>query len=73
MCDQIRLWARDRTRVREAAAVLYCDFPTGTDMYDKVAAAAAHRRVLLWEDRDGRRMAVAAEGRGSECTRPLFR
>jgi len=39
--------------VREAAAVLYCDFPTGGGMYDTVAAAAAERGVLLWEDREG--------------------
>ena len=31
-------------------------------MYDKVAAAAAERGVLLWDDREGMRLAVAAEG-----------
>ena len=42
--------------------MLYCDFPTGTSMFDTVAAAAAERGVLLWEDRAGLRLAVAADG-----------
>lgn len=75
VCDQIRLWARERTRVREAAAVLYCDFPTdqvmGTQMFDKVAGAAADRGVLLWEDGEGKRLAVAAEGH--DHMREVFR
>lgn len=62
VCDQIRLWARERTRVREAPAVLYCDFPTGTGMFDTVASAASERGVLLWEDREGLRLAVASDG-----------
>ena len=64
VCDQIRLWARERTRVREAPAVLYCDFPTNDrdGMFAEVAKAAGERGVLLWEDGEGARLAVAAEG-----------
>ena len=69
--DQIRLWARERTRVKEAPAVLYCDFPTETNMYDKVAAAAVDRGVLLWEDREGKRLAVTAGGH--DQMREVFR
>ena len=62
VCDQIRLWAREQTRVTRAPAVLYCDFPTGTGMFDKVVSAASDAGVLLWEDKPGMRLAVAAEG-----------
>ena len=62
VCDQIRLWAREQSRVKRAPAVLYCDFPTGTGMFDKVVAAASDADVLLWEDKPGMRLAVAAEG-----------
>jgi transcription initiation factor TFIIH subunit 4 len=62
VCDQIRLWAREQIRVKRAPAVLYCDFPTGTGMFDKVVAAASDADVLLWEDKPGMRLAVAAEG-----------
>lgn len=62
VCDQIRLWARERNRVTQASAVLYCDFPTGTSMFEKVVAAALERRVLLWQDTPGLRLAVAQEG-----------
>ena len=45
VCDQIRLWARERTRVREAPAVLYCDFPTNDrdGMFAEVAKARGER------------------------------
>ena len=62
VCDQIRLWAREQSRVTRAPAVLYCDFPTGTDMFAKVVAAASDADVLLWQDTPGMRLAVAAEG-----------
>jgi transcription initiation factor TFIIH subunit 4 len=62
VCDQIRLWARERNRVTHADAVLYCDFPTGTGMFEKVSLAAQQRQILLWEDRKNLRLAVAQEG-----------
>lgn len=62
VCDQIRLWAREQSRVTRAPAVLYCDFPTGTGMFAKVVAAASDADVLLWQDTPGMRLAVAAEG-----------
>ena len=62
MADQIMLWAMERRRVRSADCVLYCDFPTGTDEYAAAVKAASDAGVLLWEDREQMKLAVAKSG-----------
>ena len=62
VADQIMLWAMERRRVRSADCVLYCDFPTGTDEYAAAVKAASDAGVLLWEDREQMKLAVAKSG-----------
>ena len=62
VADQIMLWAMERRRVRSAECVLYCDFPTGTDEYAAAVKAASDAGVLLWEDREQMKLAVAKSG-----------
>ncbi|ACO64732.1 predicted protein, partial [Micromonas commoda] len=62
VADQIMLWAMERRRVRSAECVLYCDFPTGTDEYAAAVKAASDAGVLLWENREQMKLAVAKSG-----------
>ena len=62
VADQIMLWAMERHRVRSADCVLYCDFPTGTDEYAAAVKAASDAGVLLWEDGEQMKLAVAKSG-----------
>ena len=65
MCDQIRLWSKDENRVKYTPCVLYCDFPTGTGMLEKVAEIAKERGLYLWGDPVGLKLAVREEGHES--------
>jgi len=65
VCDQIRLWSKDENRVKYTPCVLYCDFPTGTGMFEKVAEIAKERGLYLWGDPVGLKLAVREEGHES--------
>lgn len=59
--DQIRLWEREKRRIRAEEGFLHEEFGSGAD-FELVRTYADNMRVLLWSDSAKRRMFISKQG-----------